>query len=152
MEKLFVKKLTETALVPTRAYACEFDGSTKVHYQDAGCDLYSDEDIQIQPLSRVLVKTGIAVMIPEGCYGRVAPRSGLSYKSELDVGAGVIDRDYRGEVMVCLINAGWKPFNVKHGMKIAQLVCERVAYPEIVCVENLDITVRGDKGFGSSGS
>lgn len=137
--QLRVQKLTETAIVPTRAYS-----------GDVGNDLYSDEEIVIPPWSRKLVRTGIAVAIPEGCYGRVAPRSGLSCNN-IDVGAGVIDRGYRGEVKICLINSSDQEFRVSKGMKIAQLVCEKVEYPQIVCVDMLDDTDRSDGGFGSSG-
>lgn len=145
MENLLVTRLTPTANVPTRNITDEDENP------DAGCDLYSDEDKIIPAWGRSTVGTGISVAIPKGCYGRIASRSGLSCKENIDVGAGVIDRGYRGELKVCIINSCGEPFHVKMGMKIAQLICEKVAYPKIVCVDNLDETSRGCKGFGSSG-
>ena len=138
---LLVMKLTESAVIPTR-----------VNETDAGYDLYSDVDLVIPQWSRSLISTGIAIAIPPGCYGRVASRSGLSCINNLDVGAGVVDRGYRGDIKVCLINSSNKDFKVCKGMKIAQLVCEKVAYPEIVCVTELSQTSRGINGFGSSGN
>jgi deoxyuridine 5'-triphosphate nucleotidohydrolase len=102
--------------------------------------------------SRCLVKTGIAVAIPEGCYGRVAPRSGLALKKGIDIGAGVIDEDYRGEVGAILFNLNSEPFEVKKGDRIAQFICERIIYPELEEVDELDDTERGAGGFGSTGS
>lgn len=144
MDNLLITRRTPTAKVPTR-------NITDDEYTDAGCDLYSDEDKIIASWGRSIVGTGISVAIPNGCYGRIAPRSGLSCNENIDVGAGVIDRGYRGEIKVCLINSCGETFHVKKGMKIAQLICEKVAYPKIVCVDNLDETSRGEKGFGSSG-
>lgn len=142
MDKLYIVKQTPTAIVPTRAH----DG-------DAGYDLYSDQDtFEIPPYNRAVVTTGISVKVPDDCYGRVASRSGLSCKSNIDVGAGVIDKGYRGIVSVCLINSNAHAYEVKRGDKIAQLICEKISYPEILVVESLDDTSRGSDGFGSSGS
>lgn len=138
---LSIKRLTSTAIIPDKA-----------HSDDAGFDLYSDEEnVVILPGKRKCVKTGIAVKIPDDCYGRIAPRSGLSVNYEIDVGAGVIDKNYRGEILVCLINFSDKPFIATRGMKIAQLICEKILYPIIKTVETLDETNRGTDGFGSSG-
>lgn len=144
MATLLVTKLSSTAKIPTR-------NITDDENPDVGYDLYSDEDKIIPSWSRAVIGTGISVAIPEGCYGRVAARSGLSCNNYIDVGAGVIDRGYRGEIKVCLINSFGVEFLVKKGMKIAQLICERAAYPEIICVDKLDETTRGSNGFGSSG-
>jgi dUTP pyrophosphatase len=134
-------KLSEHAKAPTK-------GS-----QDAaGYDLYSAEDVSIDARGKALVKTDIQIEVPEGCYGRVAPRSGLAVKNFIDVGAGVIDRDYRGNVCVCLYNHGPQPFEVKKGDRIAQLICETIAYPVIEEVQALGDTVRGAGGFGSTGT
>jgi dUTP pyrophosphatase len=112
-----------------------------------------DDDVLIIPAnSRCLVKTGIAVGVPEGCYGRVAPRSGLALKKGIDIGAGVIDEDYRGEVGAILFNLNSEPFEVKKGDRIAQLVCERIVYPELEEVDDLDDTERGVGAFGSTGN
>jgi len=98
-----------------------------------------------------LVKTDIQVKVPEGTYGRVAPRSGLALKNKIDVGAGVIDRDYRGNVGVILFNLSDEDFQVSPGDRVAQLICEKIEYPEVEELENLDDTDRGEGGFGSTG-
>lgn len=96
--------------------------------------------------------TDIQIELPSGCYGRVAPRSGLAAKHFIDVGAGVIDEDYRGNVGVILFNHSTVPFEVKKGDRIAQLICEQIFYPSIEEVETLSITERGAGGFGSTGT
>lgn len=90
--------------------------------------------------------------MPEGTYGRVAPRSGLAWKNFIDVGAGVIDQDYRGNVGVILFNHSDVDFDVKKGDRIAQLICERIAHPNVVEVKSLSETARGEGGFGSTGT
>lgn len=124
---------------------------TKGSQLSAGYDLYSYEDISIAPGERALISSGISLEIPEGCYGRIAPRSGLACKNSIDTGAGVIDRDYRGIVKVLLINNGKNFFVSPKGTRMAQLVLERYQSPEIKVVENLDSTERGEYGFGSTG-
>ena len=116
-----------------------------------GADLYSTQTISIPPGQRGLVGTGISVRLPEGTYGRIAPRSGLALKHSIDVGAGVIDPDYRGEVKVPLINNGQTPFTVNKLDCIAQLVLEGATQEEIIMVDQLDETQRGEQGFGHSG-
>ncbi|CAG2214482.1 unnamed protein product [Mytilus edulis] len=96
--------------------------------------------------------TDIQIALPEGCYGRVAPRSGLAAKHFIDVGAGVIDQDYRGNVGVIMFNFGEQEFVVNKGDRIAQLICERIYIPELEECENLNATERGDGGFGSTGT
>lgn len=140
-EKLYIKRLTKSAILPTRGSA-----------QAAGLDLYSAEDVIIPPRMRAVVKTGLSMAIPEGFYGRVAPRSGLSVNFGVDVGAGVVDSDYRGEVCVLLFNFGEQDFHVNAGNRIAQLILEKIAIPEVVETEELDDTVRGAGGFGSTGN
>ena len=109
---LGVKKLSYDAIIPTRGS----DASV-------GYDLYSVVDTIVPcQTGNTLVGTGIALSIPPGCYGRVAPRSGLAVKHCIQVGAGVIDPDYTGEVKVVLFNHGDKDFEVKKGDRIAQLV------------------------------
>ncbi|KAF6732611.1 Deoxyuridine 5'-triphosphate nucleotidohydrolase [Oryzias melastigma] len=83
------------------------------------------------PMDKAIVKTDIQIAVPHGCYGRVAPRSGLAAKHFIDVGAGVVDEDYRGNVGVVLFNFGKETFEVKKGDRVAQLVCERICYPEL---------------------
>ncbi|XP_065403981.1 deoxyuridine 5'-triphosphate nucleotidohydrolase, mitochondrial isoform X3 [Macaca fascicularis] len=133
-------RLSDHATAPTR-------GSARA----AGYDLYSAYDYTIPPMEKALVKTDIQIALPSGCYGRVAPRSGLAAKYFIDVGAGVIDEDYRGNVGVVLFNFGKEKFEVKKGDRIAQLICERIFYPEIEEVQALDDTERGSGGFGSTG-
>jgi dUTP pyrophosphatase len=117
----------------------------------AGLDLSSVENLRIPARGRALVRTGLSVAIPHGFYGRVAPRSGLAVKHGLDVLAGVIDSDYRGEIICALINHGEDSLEIEAGMRVAQLIIESIATPEAVWGEDLDETVRGGKGFGSTG-
>ncbi|XP_037075523.1 deoxyuridine 5'-triphosphate nucleotidohydrolase, mitochondrial-like isoform X2 [Pollicipes pollicipes] len=117
----------------------------------AGYDLYSAHDCVVPAQGKALVKTDIQVQLPAGCYGRVAPRSGLAWKQHIDIGAGVIDRDYRGNVGVVMFNHGREELAVKRGDRVAQLILERIFYPDIEEVQELDQTERGDGGFGSSG-
>ncbi|NXY20671.1 DUT protein, partial [Atrichornis clamosus] len=138
--RLRFTKLSENAFAPSR-------GSARA----AGYDLYSAYDCVIPPMEKAVVKTDIQIALPSGCYGRVAPRSGLAAKHFIDVGAGVIDEDYRGNVGVVLFNFGKETFEVKKGDRIAQLICERIYYPELEEVEALDDTERGKGGFGSTG-
>ncbi|KAL4938109.1 dUTPase-like protein [Aspergillus oleicola] len=138
---LQVKKLTPTARAPTRGSAFA-----------AGYDLYASKEITIPAKGKALVDTGLAVAVPEGTYGRVAPRSGLASKNFIDVGAGVIDADYRGEVKVLLFNFSDSDFKIQDGDRVAQLVLERIFTPEVVVVEELAESVRGAGGFGSTGT
>jgi dUTP pyrophosphatase len=118
----------------------------------AGYDLFSNESKIIEPGDRALVCTGLQISFPEGHYARIASRSGLACKFGIDVGAGVVDFDYKGLVKVLLINNGKEPFIVNKHERIAQLVLEKISHPEIVVVDNLNATKRGDGGFGSTGS
>ncbi|XP_069480894.1 deoxyuridine 5'-triphosphate nucleotidohydrolase, mitochondrial [Ambystoma mexicanum] len=133
-------KLSEHATTPSR-------GSSKA----AGYDLYSAYEYVIPSMEKALVKTDIQIALPPGCYGRVAPRSGLAAKHFIDVGAGVIDEDYRGNVGVVLFNFGKETFEVKKGDRVAQLICERIFYPNLEEQSVLDDTDRGTGGFGSTG-
>lgn len=101
---------------------------------------------------KAVVNTDIQIELPEGCYGRVAPRSGLAVKNCIDVGAGVIDEDYRGNVGVVMFNHSDLEFTVAKGDRIAQLICERIYYPTLEEVKSLSDTLRGDGGFGSTGT
>jgi dUTP pyrophosphatase len=137
---LKVKLLNEHAVAPER-------GSVGA----IGYDLFASDNTIIPMGAYGMVPTGIAVAIPEGHYGRVAPRSGLAAKNGIDVLAGVIDADYRGEVKVILINHGREPLRVERGQRIAQLILERASvFPVKLCAE-LDDTQRGESGFGSTG-
>lgn len=96
------------------------------------------------------MRTDIAVKIPEGCYARIAPRSGLALSHSVDVGAGVVDPDYRGNVGVLLLNFGAKPFRVACGDRIAQMILEQAYTCDVLETEELDETQRGEGGFGST--
>ena len=138
--QLGIKKLCPDSIIPTRAS----NGAV-------GYDLYSNEDCIIESGNRWLVPTGISVVLPKGVYGRVAPRSGLSVKHGIQVGAGVIDPDYTGEVKVVLFNHGNIDFDIKKGDRIAQLILEKCETPPIVEIDTIEDTDRGSNGFGSSG-
>lgn len=137
---LKVKRLSEHASLPVRASP----GA-------AGFDLFSAEAAEIPAGHRKVIKTDIIVAVPSGHYGRVAPRSGLSFKFGIDIGAGVIDSDYRGPLGIVLVNNGTQIFNVAKGDRVAQLLLERVSVPEVEETD-LDVTERGAKGFGSTGT
>jgi deoxyuridine 5'-triphosphate nucleotidohydrolase len=113
---LQIKLLSPTAKAPTRgsAYA-------------AGYDLYASKATTVPARGKVLVDTDISIAVPAGTYGRVAPRSGLASKHSIDVGAGVIDADYRGPVKVLLFNLSEVDFKVEVGERVAQLIVERVS-------------------------
>lgn len=117
----------------------------------AGYDLASVDGVEIPPHGTAIVATGLAVAVPPGTYGRVAPRSGLAAKHSIGVGAGVIDAGYRGEIKVVLFNHGVRSFVVRPGDRIAQLILECVMCPPVVEHDTLDQTERGDNGFGSTG-
>ena len=117
----------------------------------AGLDVFSAYDYVISPGKRIKVLTDLAIDIPKGYYGRMAPRSGLSLTHCIDVGAGVVDSDYRGNVGIVLINNGESEFVVKRGDKIAQMILTKYMEDVIILeVLNLSVTERGDKGFGST--
>lgn len=125
---------------------------SKASEHSAGYDLYSCVDGVIAPNTRALIQTGIVLEIPAGYYGRIAPRSGLALKNGIDVMAGVVDSDYRGEVGIILYNSDYnKYFNFEVGDRIAQIIIEKYYNFEINKVELNTTTERNDGGFGSSG-
>jgi dUTP pyrophosphatase len=137
---LAFKRLDRRAELPTRGSAFA-----------AGLDIYLMEALTIEPGQRRLGRTGLAVAIPHGYYGRLAPRSGLASKNGLDTLAGVIDADYRGEIGCLLYNAGHETIHLPVGSKICQLIIEKIITPEAVWAEELSDTDRGSGGFGSTG-
>ena len=137
---LQVKKLVEKARLPVK-------GSIYA----AGYDLHAIEDGVVPARGKALICTGLAFGIPVGNYGRIAPRSGLAAKNSIDVGAGVIDSDYRGEVKVLLFNFSDTDFKIAEGDRIAQMIIEKYTITALTEVETLDETVRGEGGFGSTG-
>jgi dUTP pyrophosphatase len=126
--------------------------------QAAGLDLVAavprEQPVKLQPGARALVPTGFALELPPGYEAQIRPRSGLALKHGVALlnSPGTIDADYRGELMVILVNHGAEPFLVQRGDRIAQLVIAPVAHVEIVLVDALGVTDRGDGGFGSTGS
>lgn len=144
MEPVKVKKLHEKAILPTY-------GSQEA----AGADLYAclEADVTIAPGETVMIPTGLAMEVPKGCAGLVYARSGLSTKRGLAPAnkVGVIDSDYRGQVMVGLHNHGSQPQTIGYGERVAQLVIAPVFTPGFVEAEDLDDTQRGCGGFGSTG-
>lgn len=144
MPKINIKKLNENATIPT--YGSEFS---------AGADLYAlaDEPIVIAPHETVLVHTGVAMEIPTGYVGLVFARSGLATKRALAPAnkVGVIDSDYRGEIMVALHNHGNEPRTIENGERVAQLVLVPYIAADFDEVDELSDTVRGEGGFGSTG-
>jgi dUTP pyrophosphatase len=124
------------------------------HEGDAGLDLYSAEDVTLAPFQRQLIATGISVAIPEGYAGFVQPRSGLAIKQGFSLvnTPGLIDSHYRGEIKAIAINLDpTNPIEIRRGDKIAQLVIQPVVRVELLEVHELDETVRGEGGFGSTG-
>ncbi|KAJ3485008.1 hypothetical protein NLI96_g5260 [Meripilus lineatus] len=162
LPNLLVKRHSPNAKVPTRGsqlaagydlYRYTVSCSLRFDALDSSITLFfiSAERKLIPAHGKALVNTQISIAVPPGTYGRVAPRSGLASKFMIDTGAGVIDADYRGIVFVLLYNLSDADFQVEEGDRIAQLILERIYTPEILEVENLDETVRGAGGFGSTG-
>jgi dUTP pyrophosphatase len=166
MSYIKFKKLSANAIIPTRA-----------NKYDAGLDVYASADVEI-PASRAFVDkhnaiglsyedvltehllvrigqasvpTGITVEIPQGFYGKIESRSGVSFRYGVETGAGVVDSGYRGEIGIKLYNTTDKPYHIKKGDRIAQLIILPVTLLEPVEVPELRDGERGENGFGSSG-
>jgi dUTP pyrophosphatase len=140
--------------LPVKRLDPELEMPRYAHTGDAGLDLYAAEDAVLRPFERRLIPTGIAVAIPEGFAGFVQPRSGLAIKQGLSLvnTPGLIDSHYRGEIKVIAINLDpTTEICVRRGDKIAQFVLQPIATAELVEVDQLDETVRGEGGFGSTG-
>ena len=140
LESVPVKLLSRYARLPERANAT-----------DAGADVFSAKNLIVEPHGKAIVPLEISLAVPVGYYMRVAPRSGLAAKKFIDVGAGVIDSDYRGPVGVVLFNFSDTHFEIERGDKIAQLILEKIDCPKFNVVDTLPDTVRGSGGFGSTG-
>ena len=135
------KKLSKNATTPVRGSPCS-----------AGLDLFSAESKIIGPCDRARIRTDIAIKLPPGTYGRIAPRSGLAANHFIGIGGGVIDPDFIGGIECILFNHQDTPFVVPKGMRISQLIIEKISYPELLEVDMLEKTERAEKGFGSSGN
>ena len=153
--KLKVKRLTETARLPEKAFPTE-----------TGFDVFADESVTIYNGETVAVSTGIALEIPDGYYGRLKARSGLTLKTSLRIKEGTIDSSYRGEVKIIaeikdydqgvdrfgfVTSSKTDEYVIKKGMKIAQLIIQPVPQFEIVEADELSESDRGENGFGSTG-
>lgn len=140
MNNLKVKLLSSNAIMPVKGD----EGA-------AGYDLYASESKLIKPWSRELVKTDVSFEIPHSYYGRIASRSSLGVKG-FDIGAGVIDSSYRGEVKVVFINATNTAFQIEMGNRIAQIIFENCHKFDLVQADEISVTDRGSGGFGSTGT
>lgn len=151
METLNFKRLHEGAILPTR------NNDT-----DAGLDLYASEDVEIDAvkvsnnfirvnIGSAKIETGIAVEIPKGYFGKVVGRSGLSFNHNILCSEGTIDAPYRGELKVLLYNLSSRPYQIRKGDRIAQLVISKCELPIPVEVNELSDSNRGADGFGDSG-
>ncbi|EEA86205.1 dUTP diphosphatase [Peptacetobacter hiranonis] len=143
MFELKIKKLNEDAIIPKFA-----------HKGDAGMDLYSVSEVEIPAGETRLIKTGIAIQLPNMTEAQVRPRSGLALKHSITVlnTPGTIDEGYRGEIGVILINHGKETFVVEKHMKIAQMVVKPIYEVNVMEVEELTDSERGEGGFGSTGT
>ena len=137
---LEVVLLTENAKLPTKGSKLS-----------AGFDLYSAEEKQISKHGRGKIKTDLAIKLPSKTYGRIAARSGLAIKDGIQIGGGICDRDFRGNISVIIFNHSNNNFTVEKGDRIAQMVIEKISQPEIIEVKKSKSTGRGEAGFRSTG-
>lgn len=137
--KLFIKKLREEAKLPTRA-----------HHDDAGINLYACGNHTIKPRQTLMIPIGVAMEIQEGYVGLIWDKSSIGSKSIKTLG-GVIDAGYRGELKVMIHNLSNESYTFEHGHKVAQIIIQRVEFPEIIESEKLSESKRGTGGFGSTG-
>jgi dUTP pyrophosphatase len=140
MSSFQVQRLSPEARLPTRGSA-----------QAAGWDLAAAEPTIVPAGGRALVATHLAIRVPADCYGRVAPRSGLALRYGIQVGAGVVDSDYTGEVKVLLFNHGTDDFGIATGDRVAQFIVEKIHTGVFEEVQVLGESERGAGGFGSTG-
>lgn len=144
--KVFIKRVENARDIPLPCFMTE--GS-------AGMDLRANVDgaVSLLPGTIKLVPTGISIALPQGYEAQIRPRSGLALKYGISMvnTPGTIDSDYRGEINVIMINFGKEEFIINRGDRIAQMVINKIEVPEIIEVEELDNTTRGNEGFGSTG-
>ncbi len=138
--KVLIQKLHPDAILPRYA-----------NPKDAGLDLFSNEEVVLQPNEKKTVKTGIALALPENHVGLVWDKSGIASKLHLHTFAGVIDESYRGELQIVIGNFSAQPYKIEKGQKIAQLLVQPITYAHIEEVSTLNETQRGLGGFGSTG-
>lgn len=140
------QKMPHASGLPLPAYETE---------DSAGMDLRAavDEPVELKPGKRMLVPTGLKMAIPRGYEAQIRPRSGMAFKHGITMlnTPGTIDSDYRGEIKLLAVNLGEKPYTIKHGDRVAQMVIAPVCRAAISEVKNLEKTARGEAGFGSTG-
>lgn len=137
--KLFIKKLYEDAKLPTRA-----------HHDDAGTDLYAQGDHIVIPHQTIAIPTGVAMELEKGYVSLIWDKSSVGSKGIKTLG-GVIDAGYRGEYKIIVHNLNNESYTFKHGDKVAQMLVQKVEFPELVEVAELNDSTRGEGGFGSTG-
>ncbi len=141
MPTVYIKKLNEKSCIPT-----------KMTYHSAGYDIYAclDKNILLSPFQIALIPTGFSIALPVGYEAQIRPRSGLALHHQIGIlnSPGTIDADYRGEVKVILFNFGKKDFIVKNGMRIAQMIINKIEDVKFIAVKELPETKRNDGGFG----
>lgn len=133
-------KLDDNALLPTRG-----------HNTDAGLDLLTPADVVIKANDSVVIDTGVHIAIPEGYFGKLESKSGLNVNHNVVCLGGVIDCGYTGSIKVKLYNLSDEPMNFKRGNKVVQLIIQPCLLPDLLVVDSLEDTERGDNGFGSTG-
>ncbi|MGW8184671.1 MAG: dUTP diphosphatase [Candidatus Moraniibacteriota bacterium] len=138
--KIEIKKINPEAKIPI--YAIK---------NDAGMELYSVQDLIVEPGKILTCETGITMAIPVGYVGLIWDKSGVAFKGGIKTMGGVIDSSYRGEIKIILINLSDKVYVINKGDKVAQMLIQKVESPDIEEVEVLDDTERGEGGFGSTG-
>lgn len=138
--QLKIKKLIGDAIIPKYA--------TK---DDAGMDLFAIENVELEPMQRAQIGTGIAMEIPGGHVGLIWDKSGLSHKFGIKTLGGVVDSGYRGEIKIGVINLGKEKYVFEKGHKVAQMIIQKKETPEIVEATELNNSERGEGGFGSTG-
>ena len=139
IETLQFFKITPRATTPTKAYG-----------KPAGTDIYAAYDYKIAPLTMEKVKTDLKVKLPEGTYGRIAARSGVTIAEQIIIGGGVVDPDFTGNITILVFNLSNTDCIIKTGDSFAQLICEKISHPALVEISDIPNTERGEKGFGSS--
>ena len=134
--------LSNYATIPTRSTP-----------YSSGLDLYATHQAVIRPGLTETVRTDLQIKLPAGTYSRIAPHSGLSATRSIIVKGGVIDEEYRGNLVVILVNLGREDYGVRIGDRIAQLICEKASRPSVVIQDQITLdTIRGASGFNSSGN
>jgi dUTP pyrophosphatase len=121
------------------------------HEGDVACDIRSSESVILEPGKMTPVETGLKMQIPDGYAGLVWEKSGLAFNKHIKTAGGVIDSGYRGEIKIALVNMGNSKYEVERGDKIAQMLIQKVEKPEVVEVDTLKNSSRGEDGFGSTG-